>query len=457
MSNSNVRNMTEGKEFSLLIRFAFPMLIGNIFQQFYNLIDSIIVGHFVGSDALAAVGTSASLHFLFFSLCIGMSTGIGILISQYFGANQEKEVKKTIANAIYIIMTAGILMSSISVIFARQILVLLNTDPKILDDSVAFMRIMCGGIVAVAAYNGVAAILRALGDAKTPLIFLIMACILNVVLDLLFVCVFHWGVRGAGIATVISQFMAAVTCGIYAVIKNPYFRIKKQDMKFDKFIMKRSVLIGLPVAAQTALIAVSCVILQGVVNSFGKDVTAAFTAAGRIEQLVQQPFNSLGAAVSTFAGQNIGARKLDRVRKGFNKSVIMVAVFSLFMLVLIQLTSRPIMQLFVDNAEVIRIGSKALKITSLFYFPLGMIYVARGTLNGAGDAAYAMLVGLVEVIGRVGFAAILVTIPFIGIWGIWYTSGLTWFITGLFSVVRYKQGKWKRMSLIDKKITVMET
>lgn len=451
MSNSNVHNMTEGNEFSLLIKFALPMLLGNVFQQFYNLIDSIIVGRFVGSDALAAVGTSSSLQFLFFSLCLGMSTGIGILISQYFGANQEKEVRKTIANAIYLIAAAGILMSSISVIFARHILVLLHTDPAILNDAVVFMRIMCGGTLAVAAYNGVAAILRALGDAKTPLIFLGVACLINVVLDLLFICVFHWGVRGAGIATVIAQSMAAISCAVYAVLKNPYFKIKKEDMKVDKYIIQKSIIIGIPVAAQTAFIAFSCVILQGVVNSFGDNVMAAFTAAGRIEQLVQQPYTSLGAAVSTFAGQNIGAGKIDRVRKGYHKSVIVVAVFSLVMLIIMQFTSRSIMQLFVDNQEVIAIGSKALKITSLFYFPLGMIYTTRGTLNGVGDAAYAMMVGLVEVIGRVGFSAILVTISFIGVWGIWYTSGLTWFITGLFSFIRYKQGKWKRMSLINEK------
>ena len=452
MSESKTYNMTEGNEFSLLMKFALPMLIGNIFQQLYNIINSIIVGKFVGADALAAVGTSGSLHFLFFSLCICLSTGVGILISQYFGAKQEKEIKKAIANSIYLTVTAGFLMSSLSIIFARKILILMNTSDLILDDAVSYMQIVCGGIIAVAMYNAVSAILRSLGDSKTPLIFLIIASLVNIVLDLLFVCVFHMGVQGAGIATIMSQALSAISCIIYAVCTNPYFRIHISDMKIEKHIIWKSIKIGVPVAAQSAFVAISCVILQGVVNTFGEHVMAAFTATNRIEQLVQQPFNSLGAAVSTFAGQNIGARKIDRVRKGYHKSVIVVLVFSLCMFLIMQVSSSFIMRSFVNDADVIAFGSKALRITSCFYFPLGMIYVTRGMLNGVGDAAYAMMVGMVEVFGRVAFSALLVSVAFIGVWGIWLTSGLTWFITGVFSFIRYKQGKWKSMSLIHKEM-----
>ncbi|SFR64919.1 MATE family efflux transporter [Anaeromicropila populeti] len=448
MANNNVYDMTKGKEFPLLMKFAYPMLIGNVFQQLYNMADSIIVGKFVGTDALAAVGASGSLHFFFFSLCMGMATGVGILISQYFGAKQEKEIRKAIANSIYLILAAGLLMSSLSVLFSRNILVALNTPDNILKDALIYMRIVCGGILAVASYNAVSAILRALGDSRTPLMFLVFASLVNILLDLLFVCVLHWGVAGAGIATVMSQALAAITCIIYAVYKNPYFKISKRDMKFEKNIILKSIKIGIPVAAQSAFISISCVVLQRVVNTFGDDVMAAYTATLRIEQLIQQPFNSLCAAVSTFSGQNIGAKKVDRVCKGFHKSVIIVIVFSFAMLVVMQFTSSGIMRLFVDKEKVIDFGSTALKITSCFYFPLGMIYVARGLLNGVGDASYAMMVGLVEVFGRVVFSTVLVSIPVIGVWGIWYTSGLTWLITGLFSFIRYKQGKWKELSLI---------
>ena len=218
----------------------------------------------------------------------------------------------------------------------------------------------------------------------------------------------------------------------------------------DRDIADKCIRLGIPVAAQSSLIAISCVALQGVVNQFGADVVAAFTATSRIEQLVQQPFNSLGAAVSTFTGQNIGARELARVKRGYYKSVIIVAVFSILMLAVAYLFGNAIMRLFVKNEEVISIGAKALRITSLMYFPLGMIYVTRGLLNGAGDAFYAMINGLIEVAGRIGFANTLVWISTIGVWGIWWATGLTWVITGAASVIRYRQGRWKRMSVVEK-------
>ena len=437
---------------SLLVRFSMPMLIGNIFQQFYNMVDSIIVGNYEGANALAAVGATSSLNFLFFSLCNGMSMGIGIMISQYFGAKNEVYLRKAIANTIYIIAVSGVLMSVLGILLAKPILQFLHTPDVILADAVLFMQIVSGGILAVAAYNAVAAILRALGDAKSPLIFLIVACLINVVLDLIFVIRFGMGVMGVGIATVISQAVAAIGSLLYAVATNPYFKISREELRYDKNIIEKCVRLGLPVAAQSSLIAISCVALQSVVNGFGANVVAAFTATSRVEQLVQQPFNSLGAAVSTFSGQNIGARKLDRVKRGYYKSVVLVAAFSALMLVAAYLFGNAIMRLFVNDEVVISIGAKALKITSLLYFPLGMIYVTRGLLNGAGDAFYAMANGMVEIVGRIGFANLLVLIPAIGVWGVWWATGLTWLITGFASVFRYYQGKWKYMSVVDSQL-----
>lgn len=437
---------------SLLVRFSMPMLIGNIFQQFYNMVDSIIVGNYEGANALAAVGATSSLNFLFFSLCNGMSMGIGIMISQYFGAKNEVYLRKAIANTIYIIAVSGVLMSVLGILLAKPILQFLHTPDVILADAVLFMQIVSGGILAVAAYNAVAAILRSLGDAKSPLIFLIVACLINVVLDLIFVIRFGMGVMGVGIATVISQAVAAIGSLLYAVATNPYFKISREELRYDKNIIEKCVRLGLPVAAQSSLIAISCVALQSVVNGFGANVVAAFTATSRVEQLVQQPFNSLGAAVSTFSGQNIGARKLDRVKRGYYKSVVLVAAFSALMLVAAYLFGNAIMRLFVNDEVVISIGAKALKITSLLYFPLGMIYVTRGLLNGAGDAFYAMANGMVEIVGRIGFANLLVLIPAIGVWGVWWATGLTWLITGFASVFRYYQGKWKYMSVVDSQL-----
>lgn len=448
MSIKYVQDMTEGNEAKLLIKFSIPMLIGNIFQQFYNLINSVIVGKYIGANALAAVGATASLNFLTFSICLGLSIGIGIIISQYFGAKKEEDVKSAIANAVYVIAVSGIIMSIITCLLARPILQVMRTPHEIIDDSVKFLRITAGGMIAVAAYNAIAGILRALGDSRTPLIFLILSCGVNVGLDLLFVLKFGFGVAGAACATVISQALAALGCIIFAIMTNPYFKLKKENMKINWPIIQKCIKIGVPVALQNSMIAISLVALQSVVNGFGKVAVAAYTATSRVEQLIIQPFNSLGAAMSTFAGQNMGAGKLERVRKGYRKSIMIVGVFSLLALLAAQFWGYAIMSMFVKDSDVIGLGAKAIKITSCMYFALGMIYVTRGVLNGTGDAFYSMINGFVEVIGRVGFSTVLAMIPTIGVWSIWSTTGLTWAITAIASIIRYRQGKWKHKSIV---------
>lgn len=440
---SYVKDMTEGNPTGLLLSFMLPMVVGNVFQQLYNMVDSMIVGKYVGADALAAVGATGSLNFLIFSLCGGMSNGIGVIISQYFGAGNGENVKKAIANAVYIMLVCASFMGIIGFVTARPLLAMLNTPENILNDSALYMQIMCIGVFAVALYNCIAAILRAVGDSKTPLYFLIVASILNIGLDLVFVRVLGMGVAGVGIATIISQLLSGMGSLLFAILKNPYFKIGREHMKAEKHIILQSIRMGVPLAFQSSLIAISCVALQSVVNTFGSVVVAAFTATSRIEQLVQQPYNSLGMAMSTYTGQNIGADKMDRVKKGFLKGMTIMAVFSLIMIPLAQFFGVYIMQLFVNETEVIELGSRALKITSWFYLFLGSIYVARGMLNGAGDAAFAFVNGLVEVTGRICFAKPLTMIPVIGVWGVWLATGLTWFITGVISVLRYLQGKWK--------------
>ena len=440
---SYVKDMTKGNPTGLLLTFMLPMVVGNVFQQLYNMVDSMIVGKYVGADALAAVGATGSLNFLIFSLCGGMANGIGIIISQYFGAGNDNGVKKAIANAVYIMATSALLMGVIGLVFSRKLLIFLNTPENILDDSVLYMQIMCIGILAVGLYNCIAAILRAVGDSKTPLYFLIVASILNIALDLLFVKTFNMGVAGAGIATIISQLLAGIGSLFFAMMKNPYFKIERQQMKPERTIIAQCVRMGIPLAFQASLIAISCVVLQSVVNTFGSVVVAAFTATSRIEQLVQQPYNSLGMAVSTFTGQNIGAGKIDRVRKGFRKGMIIMAIFTFVMIPLAQFGGEFIMKLFVNEQDVIAMGSQALKITSWFYLFLGSIYVARGMLNGAGDATFAFLNGIVEMAGRICFAKPLTMIPVIGVWGVWLATAFTWFAAGSISVGRYLQGKWK--------------
>ena len=443
MNKRYVTDMTSGNEIMLLIKFTIPMLLGNLFQQFYNLADTVIVGQFGGEYGLASIGAVGSVNFLFFSLCMGMGAGVGIMISQNFGAGKDEYVKKIVGNSIYITLVAGILMSVVSVVFARPILTLMNTPEECMADALLYMRIVCGATFLVAAYNMISSILRALGDSKTPLIFLVVACFVNIILDLVTVVGLHMGVAGAAIATVFSQTIAMIGSIAVGVKKNPYLQLNPVHKELNTDIIDKAIRLGIPLALQNALIAFSCVALQRVVNSFGSNVMAAYTATGRIEQLVQQPFGSLGTAVSTFAGQNAGAKKLDRVKSGCIKSVFIAAAFSLLMIVVMFAFGEGIIRFFTPNAEAIRIGAQGLRITSLFYFTLGLIYIFRGMLNGVGDAAFALINGLIEVVGRIGFAAILMAIPGVGLWGCWYTNGLTWAITGLGCVIRYMKGKWR--------------
>lgn len=446
--NKFLKDMTKGTPWKLLLQFAVPLFIGNIFQQLYNMVDSIIVGNFVGPNALGAIGTTNSLNFLFFSLVAGLSVGIGIIVAQFFGSNNEEKVKDTIGNAIWIVLISSVIMACIGFFVAKPILVLLRTDKVILGDATAYLKVTSIGICCTGLYNGVSSILRALGDSKTPLIFLILASLVNVVLDLWFVLGLGWGVVGAGVATAFSQFLSAVTCIFYAYKSNTYFRLKKKNLKLNSYIVDKSLRLGIPVALQNSLIAFSLIVLQAIVNGYGATFTTAFTVISRIETLVQQPFMSLGAAVSTYTGQNLGAGKTDRVVKGFNSSNVMNVIFSAVVLVLFWTFTSPIVSIFGKDAEVLRIASDGLRITSCFYVFLGLIYTTRNVLNGAGDAMFSLFTGIVECIGRVGFAYPLTLIPFLGSYGVFVATGITWMLNGLFSLIRYKRGKWKTINLV---------
>ncbi len=436
-------NMTEGNPVSLIIAFSVPMLIGNLFQQLYNLVDSVIVGQFVGADALAAIGATSSVTFLFFALCNGIGNGGGIITSQFFGKGDDSDVKSCIVNTGYIMLVFPLLVGVTAFFLSVPILRVLDTPSEIMSDSVAYMKIMCVGIVFVSLYNYSASMLRALGDSRTPLYFLVFSCILNTGLDILFVYGLNMSVRGAGIATIISQFVSGIGCLSFAIKRNRYFKMTREDMRFNGAIAAKVLKLGIPLSLQFSLIAISCMALQKVVNSFGKAAVAAFTATSRIEQIIHQPYQTLGAALSTFTGQNYGAREMGRVKEGYHKGMLLMAVFSLLMLPIMQLFGESIIRIFVEEDEVIAMGAKALRISSIFYAMLGMIYVVRGVLNGLGDSFFALLNGIVEVIGRFFVPVMLTTIPAIGVWGIWWSVGIVWSMSGLTAWIRYLHYKAK--------------
>ena len=435
--------MTEGSPVTLILLFSIPMLIGNLFQQVYNLVDSVIVGKYVNADALAAIGATGSVTFLFFAICNGIGSGGGIITSQYFGKKNDEAVKSCIVNTGYIMLVFPIIVGFIAYILTVPILKLLDTPVEILNDAADYMKIMCVGLVFVSLYNYISSMLRALGDSRTPLFFLIFSCLLNTGLDFLFVVGFNMSVRGAGIATIISQFVSGVGCILYAMKTNSYFKFTKENMKFNKHITMSILKLGIPLSLQFSLIAISCMALQKVVNSFGKTTVAAFSATSRIEQIIHQPYQTLGAALSTFTGQNYGANLKDRVKEGYKKSLMIMVIFSIIMLPIMQLFSENIVRIFVDEEPVIVMGAKALRITSYFYVMLGTIYTVRGVLNGLGDSIFALINGIVEVIGRFTVPIMLVAIPAIGLWGIWWSVGIVWSLAGITALMRYFSFKKK--------------
>ena len=431
-------NMTAGPPALLLIKFALPMLIGGIFQQVYNLADSVIVGRMIGSQALASIGATSSVTFLFFALCNGISSGGGIITSQSFGQGSDTGVKKCIANTAYVMMTLPTVVGITAFILSRPLLELLGTPPEIMGDALGYTRLMCLGIVFVSGYNFSASMLRALGDSRTPLYFLIFSCCINAGMDVLFVGPLRMGVLGAGLATIIAQLLSAIACLTFALRTNPYFRISREELKIDFKVIGRIVRLGVPLSLQFSLIAISCMALQRVVNSFGATAVAAFTATSRIEQMIHQPYQTMSMSLSTFCGQNYGAKKNRRVIEGYRKGLMMMALFTLVMVPVIRRFGDDIVGIFVrDSAEVIAMGGQALRISALFYIFLGTIYIVRGVLNGLGDASFALLNGIVEVIGRFTVPILLTSVAGVGVWGIWWSVGVVWFLSGFTAWLRY--------------------
>lgn len=422
--------MTVGDPVRHIIFFALPALIGNVFQQIYNIADSVIVGRFVGADALAAVGATSSITFLFFALCNGIGSGGGIIVSQYYGAHEDSKVKNCIVNTGFIMLLIPAMFGITGFVTAPTLLGFLSTPAEILSDAVMYIRFMCVGLVFVSLYNYMASMLRALGDSRSPLYFLIVSTIINVILDIIFVYYLKTGIKGAALATIIAQFISAVSCFIYARRVNDYFRLTKEDFVITMRMSFKIIKLGVPLSLQFALIAVSAMAVQRIVNSYGTVVVAAFTATNRIEQLIHQPYATLGTSLATFCGQNYGAGKYSRVHTGYRKGVLIMALITVVMFFTMQFFGGAITGLFVSDARVIELGARGLKITSLFYLALGMIYVVRGVLSGLGDAFFALFNGVIEVIGRFTLPLFITSYLGFGAAGVWLANGLVWVLSG---------------------------
>ena len=420
-------DMTTGNPVKLILLFSIPLLIGNIFQQFYSMVDTIIVGRFVGVEALAAVGTTSSMVFLVNGFVMGLTSGFAVLISQKYGAKDEAGVKKAVASSITLSIIATIIVTFISVISAKPLLTLMNTPSNIMKDASAYIIILYAGNVAIIFYNMMAAILRALGDSKTPLYFLIVSSVLNIILDLVLIINFKMGVAGAAYATVISQGVSALLCVIYTYKKYKILRLKKEDFKVKKRYYRKHLKIGIPMALQFSITAIGIMTVQSAINIFGSTVIASYAASSKVLQLVMQPATTLGVTMATYCGQNIGAKRYDRIKLGVKKCVQISIITSLISAMVLIFLGKYFVMMFVSNpdAEILSYAQQVLNISAIFFIPLGLIFVYRNALQGIGDSFIPMMAGVYELVAR---AVVAFTLPkVLEFMGICLADPVAWF------------------------------
>lgn len=396
------KDMTTGSPMKNIIRFCLPLMVGNLFQQFYNMADIIIVGRFVGKTALSAVGSVGSLNFLVIGSVIGLCTGFSVPIAQRFGAQDEKGLKKYVANIIYLSLALGVLLTVGAVLLTNPLLRLLNTPADIYKDAYDYIVIIFAGIGATMFYNLLAAIVRSLGDSKTPLYFLLFSSVLNIGMDILLIAVFDMGVRGASVATVFSQFVSGVLCFIYVKRSFPILHITKETRKPDFMYMRKLLGNGLPMALQFSITAIGSVMLQSCVNGLGADAIAAVTIGGKTQLMITLPSETIGATMATYCGQNLGAGKYDRIKKGVGRGVILAACYTAIGFCVANFLGPHISLLFIDGSEtaVIGLAQQYINMGSYFYFILSVLFLFRNSLQGLGYSAVAMFAGIFELVAR---------------------------------------------------------
>ncbi len=437
--------MLTEKPMYVILKFAIPVLIGNLLQQLYSIVDRIIVGQFVGVAAFSAVGAAMPISNMFMGICIGMAAGTGIVVSQFFGANNEKSTSLASFNGLMITVILSIVVSVIGIVFCSPLLHLLNTPESIFSEAMTYMVIYLAGSFAVALYYTPFSILQAIGDAKTPLLFLGICSVLNIILDLIFVVPLDMGVAGAAIATVIAQFISAILCLRYCVKNVPLMTIAFKEHHIDIPMILTIIKIGIPSALQYTLVYLSSTILQGIVNEFGETVIGAFSATSQIEQILYTTFISIGAALTTFAGQNKGAGNLDRVKNGTYSGLIINTCISMISLVVLFLFGNQIMAMFVNDSDIISLSTMMIQLTSFFFVIEGIYISYRNILTGCGDSNFAFLCGVIEILSRIGFGFLLTSL--FGMSGIWYTTFITWFICMIASIIRWFQNRWTKETI----------
>lgn len=426
MAKGNTKDMTQGEPFMLILFFSVPLLIGNIFQQLYGMVDTIIVGKIIGTQALAAVGTTGPLSFLVLGFASGITSGFAVLVAQRFGAGDERGVRRAVTSATILLSIFTVVLTLASVLGTKALLRMINTPDDIFEDAYRYIVVIFAGMVTMLLYNFLACILRALGDSKTPLYFLGLSSLLNIGLDVLFIVSFRFGVAGAAWATVISQGVSGILCFVYIWKKLPILRIQKEDWEAEQWMYRKHLMIGLPMAFQFSITAIGTVILQGALNLFGSATIAAYTAASKVEQLVTQPAGTFGVTMANYSGQNLGADRVDRIREGVTKCTVLTLCFSVLASVVLFVFGEALSSLFIEGGqpEVVELAMTYLRICALFFPFLNMIFVYRNMLQGVGRSLMPLMAGVFELVAR---AVVSFTLPgVLGYVGICLAGPIAW-------------------------------
>lgn len=445
-----MQDFTKGHIGRQIIFFSIPIILGNFFMQFYQIADSVIVGKFLGKEALAAVGASMPVIFAVIALVIGIGSGASVVVSQYFGAKDTDKVNITSDTLLVFLVGSGALIGIFGYFFSEAIFRLMELPEELIPMATEYLQIYLGGIIFMFGFNTVSSILRGIGDSKTPLYFLLISSVLNILLDLLFVIQFGWGVSGAAWATVISSAIACALAIAYINRKNSYLKINILKLKFDPHIFRLCVKYGLPTGIQQSFVAYGAVALMSIVNGFGTNAIAGYTAGMRVDGLAVIPSMNFAMALSSFVGQNVGAGRYDRVKKGLRLTLIFSSITCIVITVIIILFGEQILMLFTDDIAVVIIGEEYLVIISLFYLLFNTMFIINGMLRGAGAVVFPMISTLIS-LWIVRLPAAVWFSSMIGVRGIWWAVPFGWGLGCILAVIYYRTGKWKSHSVFAQK------
>ena len=451
MAKEMTKDLTTGSPMKIFIMFSIPILLGNLFQQLYNMVDTIIVGQYLGEEALAAVGTTGCLMFLVLGFANGIAQGFGVMIAQAFGAGNHKQLRHFVALIVVLTILVSLILSLPTTIFSKNLLMLLNVPDNILAMADSYIKVIFAGLILTMAYNVDAGILRGVGDSKTPLYFLLLASVLNIILDFVLIVFAKMGTAGAAYATVIGQGVSAVLCFIYMHVKFPLLRLSREDFYYDWDNSKKLLSLGIPMAINYSITAIGTMILQAAINVFGSSVVASYTAASKIINLTTQTMPSLGTTSATYCGQNLGAGKYGRIYKGMRCGFVLCAIVGVLGAVISLIAEPWMISMFIPNptAEAMGYAHIYLVRACTCMIPLAWIFVYRSAMQGLNQALVPMLCGTVELVSRFLVIAI-VSKPF-GYSGVCWTDPVCWLVTGVMVLAAYLlwERKFKRSHVAD--------